>query len=303
MRKLKIKTLCLSVVSILALHSGAVFAGNINENSIVVNPNNNISDIKLDNTKIQNMQDASNVKLNNNDITKDKISDDAVTKAVSEEVNSNPYAGTPLEAEDYTQKSKILDSQISYYGKQIELQKKKDDFDLSPLRKKLAEINLNSQLMEADGYTSSKDNKEPQITEEEINRRIKYGIEKAIQQEKQSNIARQSELKQQTIKKESQFILKMISNQKDKTSAIVENGDKTYTVKNGDKIGKWDVVDISSEQEYVTIKNGKIIKKITYLERNPVINITKSISKTGEQQSSPENTMDQTLPVPPNFNN
>lgn len=298
MRKLKIKTLCLSVVSILALHSGAVFASDVNENSIVVNPNNSVTDTN-------NVQDVSSVKLNNDDITKDKTSDDAVTKAVNDEANSNPYAGTPLEAEDYTQKSKIIDSKISYFTKQIELQKKKDDLDLSPLKRKLAESNLNSQLLESEGYSFSqnKNNVEPQITEEEINRRIKVGIDKAIQEENKANLRKQADVKQQNMKKESQFSLKMISNQKDKTSAIVENGDKTYTVKNGDKIGKWDVIDISSEQEYVTIKNGKIIKKITYLERNPVINITKSISKTGEQQLSPENTIDQTLPVPPNFNN
>ena len=297
MKKIKIKTICLSAFSILALNAGNAFAGDM---PVVVSPDNSSTSISASKTDSPDIS-----KQDNNDITKDKISDSAVEKIVNEENSVNPYAGTPLEAEDYSQKSKILDSEISFYTKKIELQKKKDDYDLSPLKRKLAETNLNSQLMEADGYSPSqgKDSREPQISDEEINRRIKYGIDKAIQQEKQSIVVKQAELKKQTIRKESQFNLKMISNQKDKTSAIVENNDKTYVVKAGDKIGKWDVVNISSDEEFVTIKNGKITRKITYSDRNPVINITKIESKTDNQTQQVENTVDQGLPVPPNFNN
>ena len=297
MKKINIKTICLSAFSILALNAGNAFAGDM---SVVVSPDNSSTSISANKTDSPDI-----TKQDNDDITKDKISDSAVEKIVNEESSVNPYAGTPLEAEDYSQKSKILDSEISFYTKKIELQKKKDDFDLSPLKRKLAETNLNSQLMEADGYSPSqgKDSREPQISDEEINRRIKYGIDKAIQQEKQSIVVKQAELKKQTIRKESQFNLKMISNQKDKTSAIVENNDKTYVVKAGDKIGKWDVVNISSDEEFVTIKNGKITRKITYSDRNPVINITKIESKTDNQTQQVENTVDQGLPVPPNFNN
>lgn len=303
MKKIKIKTLCLSVISILALHSNAVFAGSIDEQPVIVSPDNSISNVTVKNQN--STQETNDAKLSNNDVTKDKISDDAVTKAINEEINTNPYAGTPLEAEDYTQKSKILDSEISFYSKKIELQKKRDDLDLSPLKRKLAESNLNSQLLESEGYspTQGKNNKEPQISEEEINRRIKAGIDRVVQEENQLKERKQIDIKQQTIRKESQFSLKMISNQKDKTSAIVENGDKTYNVKVGDKIGKWSVIEISNEGEYVTIKNGKVFKKVTYFERNPVINITKPASKTNDQQPGQENTIDQTLPVPPNFNN
>lgn len=297
MKKIKIKTICLSAFSILALNAGNAFAGDM---PVVVSPDNSSTSISASKADSQDI-----AKQDNNDITKDKISDSAVEKIVNEENNVNPYAGTPLEAEDYSQKSKILDSEISFYTKKIELQKKKDDYDLSPLKRKLAETNLNSQLMEANGYSpvQGKDSREPQISDEEINRRIKYGIDKAIQQEKQSIVVKQAELKKQTIRKESQFNLKMISNQKDKTSAIVENNDKTYVVKAGDKIGKWDVVNISSDEEFVTIKNGKITRKITYSDRNPVINITKIESKTDNQTQQVENTIDQGLPVPPNFNN
>ena len=297
MKKIKIKTICLSAFSILALNAGNAFAGDM---SVVVSPDNSSTSISANKTDSPDI-----TKQDNDDITKDKISDSAVEKIVNEESSVNPYAGTPLEAEDYSQKSKILDSEISFYTKKIELQKKKDDYDLSPLKRKLAETNLNSQLMEANGYSPAqgKDSRESQISDEEINRRIKYGIDKAIQQEKQSIVVKQDELKKQTIRKESQFYLKMISNQKDRTSAIIENNDKTYVVKVGDKIGKWDVVNISNDEEIVTIKNGKITRKITYSDRNPVINITKIESKTDNQTQQAENTVDQGLPVPPNFNN
>ena len=297
MKKINIKTICLSAFSILALNAGNAFAGDM---SVVVSPDNSSTSISANKTDSPDI-----TKQDNDDITKDKISDSAVEKIVNEESSVNPYAGTPLEAEDYSQKSKILDSEISFYTKKIELQKKKDDFDLSPLKRKLAETNLNSQLMEANGYSPAqgKDSRESQISDEEINRRIKYGIDKAIQQEKQSIVVKQDELKKQTIRKESQFYLKMISNQKDRTSAIIENNDKTYVVKVGDKIGKWDVVNISNDEEIVTIKNGKITRKITYSDRNPVINITKIESKTDNQTQQAENTVDQGLPVPPNFNN
>lgn len=177
--------------------------------------------------------------------------------SVNQEISQpeiNPFTGTSTLVDRKQTQLESLEIDIKIKEKELELLKKIAEKELMPMRAKVERLKLSSQIEENESKVRGPVDV-PQITEEDIERRIQNAASAKVRA-KEREIAQLRQQLQDREKQREQFSLSFVGNSDGGPIAVIRNIDNDFTIRKGSEVEGWEVVLINPDDQKVIMRKG-----------------------------------------------
>lgn len=223
-----------------------------------------------------------------------------IEKGVYKNQSANPFMNLSSTLEKLQLEKQERDSELNLVESEIELQRRKFEKEMLPYQMEIERAQIQEELY-AIQNRMQEPTPPPQVTMSDIENRIDAVAGEILRQQREE-INQLEKEKQQRIKRENTFRLKLISeNSNDGVFSIITDGEgNDYRITEGDYANNWEVIGIDKERMRVVVRKGGTTEVVSPEKSNSLSII--SISRSSNQESSDDSaTAIDNIPAP-NFN-